>query len=375
MLELSRRRFLTRGAVTLAALAGTAALGKAVASRDDFGFPATGTRLDRMKASPNWSDGVFHNLEPTALPTERRSPVAVWSDFFDDTAGRTPKRPLPIRANNLAALPDNHYAWLGHSGIVLHIEGRRILIDPALGWAFPIPGFFAPFKGARQFKPAHLPPADLLLITHDHYDHLDMRVIKSLVRKVPMAICPLGVGAHLEGWGWSADRIIEVDWFEEVDYEGMKITCLPSQHFSGRTFRRNTTLWCSYMLEIHGIRVWHSGDSAAGGHFRRIAEMFPNIELAFLECGQYNPVDWPGSHLIPAAWADTVSTLAPKSVMGIHNSRYRLSTHQWDAPMEVALKAAWERNFNLHTPVIGEFVPLDGGDAIRRPWWRPRGWI
>lgn len=366
----TRRRLIRGGAALLGlAAAGTAAGGWAL-SRPEIGAQPAGKRLARIKASPNWADGMFRNLDALETSKSGKSRTEIMLSFLTESnPGRFPAGPVPHAASRLADLPDDHFAWLGHSGFFIRMGGRRLLIDPAMHQAFPFPGFYKPFPGADALQTGDLPPADVLLITHDHYDHLDSATAVALRSRVARVVCPLGVGAHFELWGWAPERITELDWFESTRDGSLTITALPAQHFSGRTFQGNQTLWAGFMLEAGGFRLYHSGDTSFGRHFAMIREAFPTIDLALLEDGQYDE-DWPGVHLLPPSWRRAAQTLAPRAVMPIHNSKFCISHHPWKDPLENAVRTADELGLALATPIIGEPVALD--PALRpvfHHWW------
>lgn len=370
--KFSRRKWLIAGA----ALAGVAAAGagatEAVLSRADFGGTPTGERLARMQASPHWADGTFHNLAPMQSAPAGRSQFAVMRDFLlNRNPERYPSKALPHQKANLAQLAPDSLVWLGHSSFYVNFQGLRILIDPALHQAFPLPGFFKPFAGADTYQPSDLPAADVLLITHDHYDHLDYATVQAIKNRVARVVCPLGVGVHFAAWGWEEGRITELDWMESVKLPGLTITAVPGQHFSGRSFgNRNQTLWAGFVLEGNGYRLYHSGDSSNGPHFAQITRECGPFDLALLEDGQYN-TDWPGVHMLPSAWREAVRTLAPQTVMPIHNSKFSLAPHTWHDPLDQALQTAMALDFSLATPMIGQPLALD--PASRQTlslWWR-----
>ena len=195
------------------------------------------------------------------------------------------------------------------------------------------------------------------------------RQVLDLKNRVRRVVCPLGVGAHFEAWGWEAERITELDWQESVKVGGLTVSAVPAQHFSGRSFTPNPTLWCGYMLEADGMRIYHSGDTSFGPHFAQIAQTFPKIDLALIEDGQYDD-DWPGVHLMPAAWRQAAALLNPQAIVAIHNSKFCLSHHKWTDPMNMAKQSAKMLGIALATPLIGEPMPLD--PARRRSfedWW------
>ena len=366
----ARRRLLQGGAVVAGLAAAGAAAGGTILSRADFGAAPSGERLKRIQRSPHWADGAFHNLVPMERSSTNKSRMEIMRDFlFDRNAARLPAAPIPHAKTVFADVPQDHLVWLGHSGFYFNWAGVRVLIDPALHQAFPMPGFYKPFPGSDCWQPADLPAADLLLITHDHYDHLDYRTVEALKSRVKRVTCPLGVGAHFEAWGWEPDRITELDWHESTKCGAMTVTAVPAQHFSGRSFTPNPTLWCGYVLEAGGATIYHSGDTSMGPHFAQIAGTFPRIDLALLEDGQYD-ADWPGVHLMPPAWSDALATLRPQAVMPIHNSKFCLSHHAWNAPLEAARRTTRAQGVAMAAPLIGEPLPLD--PARRRSfedWW------
>lgn len=366
-----RRRRLVKGGVVAAGMLAAAGIASgAFLRRTDFGGRPAGERLARMRASPNWRDGAFRNLEPLQqLPEMRSSARVMWTFLTDRSPVRHPAGRIPHASTRLEALPGESLAWLGHSGFMLRMEGLTVLIDPALNAAFPCSGFYEPFPGADCFREPDLPAADVLLITHDHYDYLDCRTVTALGRRVRRAVCPLGVGAHLEAWGWEPERITELDWWEDARVGPLRVTAVPAQHFSGRTFRRNETLWAGFVLEANGFTLYHSGDTSEGRHLAAIRRAFPSIGLALLEDGQYSP-DWPGVHLLPDAWRRTVELLTPRAVLPMHNSKYDLSPHAWRDPLDRAAASAREAGFPLLTPRIGDVVALDPARrSAFAPWW------
>ena len=260
--------------------------------------------------------------------------------------------------------------WFGHSGFYLKLAGLAIAVDPALHACFPLGSFFKPFAGADLYQPRDIPALDLLILTHDHYDHLDMLTMRDLKNRTAHVVCPLGVGAHLEYWGWEAERITEMDWGEKIalPHKGT-LTCVPSQHFSGRTLERNTTLWAGFVMDLDGVTLYLSGDGGYGRHFRQIATDFRRIDFAIVEDGQYN-TDWAGIHLMPPAWKAAVAELHPRFVMPCHNAKFDLSRHTWKAPLEAALANAKALGVALSTPLIGQVVAIDNPARDTGPWWQ-----
>lgn len=356
----------TASGAGIAAVAGVRAL-----SVEMGGDPHHGERLARMKSFSNWRDGKFFN-EPggdgRTVTAESRWSKARRAFSSRDPAVK-PSFEIPHEKTDLSHLANGDMVWLGHSGFVLRVAGLTIAVDPALTAACPVPGFFVPFAGADVYQAADLPAVDILLITHDHYDHLDYAVMREIKSRVRHVICPLGVGAHFEAWGFDPQRITETVWWEEiVAAPGLRITCLPSQHFAGRTMSINTTLWAGFLLDIEGYRIYLSGDSGWGLHYKKIADSFGPIDLALLEDGQYNK-DWGDIHMLPAAWKRALRDLSPKAVMPCHNSKYALARHAWNDPLINAKASADALGVPLVTPLIGARIPLSDPTAAARIWW------
>ena len=208
--------------------------------------------------------------------------------------------------------------------------------------------------------------------THDHYDHLDYATVRAIANRVKRVVCPLGVGAHFEYWGWPAERITELDWFEETRVgDSLLATAVPSQHFSGRTLKRNTTLWAGFVLQFPGKTLYLSGDGGYGPHFKAIRSRFPSIDLAILEDGQYN-TDWSTIHLMPEDWRRAVADLAPKRVMPCHNAKYALSRHVWTEPLNCALASCRALGVAPAFPTIGEAFLWASGEPMPHRWWPDR---
>src|SRR5690606_4897006 len=217
-----------------------------------FGTPTSGERRERIKKSPNYRDGVFQNQSPTPNFSSDKGMTGVLYDFFfKKVKNLRPDRDIPTIKTNLNSLgAEDALVWMGHSSLYLQVSGKKILVDPVLVSASPLSAFNKAFNGASVYKPQDLPDADLLILTHDHWDHLDYKTLQHLKDRVGRVICPLGVGAHLEYWGFDKNKITELDWQEQTSAAGgFTVTALPARHFSGRGFTRNKTLWASFMLQ------------------------------------------------------------------------------------------------------------------------------
>lgn len=337
----------------------------------ELGGSFQGERLARMMAEKNYRDGAFHNL-----PGGTRGPAVAesrWKKitkaFAEKPEGVKPSAPVAHQKTDLSSVRNGEMLWLGHSAFYLRAEGLSIAVDPALAAACPIPGFFEPFKGADVYRAEDIPPLDVLLITHDHYDHLDYPTIAAIRSRVKRVVCPLGVGAHFEAWGYDPERITETVWYESVRLApNLELTCLPSQHFSGRTMTMNTTLWAGFIFDIAGYKLYLSGDGGYGPHFKAVRDMFGRIDFAVLEDGQYNK-EWSDIHLMPADWKLALTDIAPAVVMPCHNAKYALSRHVWTDPLTAALDNARSVRIPVTTPLIGSRIALADPAAAGKIWW------
>lgn len=330
-------------------------------TQPSFGRNPSGERLERIRQSPNYRDGMFRNHEPTPVMTGGKSRwQALWEFVFADRKGLRPETALPIVRTDCRQLPDtgNLMVWFGHSSYLLQVGGKRILVDPVFHAAAPVQFVNRPFAGTDIFQTDDMPDIDLLLITHDHWDHLDYRTVTELREKVGKVVCPLGVGAHFERWGYRAEQLAELDWEEHISYDSLIIHCLPARHFSGRGLASNKTLWGSFLVESPSLTLYLGGDGGYGPHFRQIGLRFPTIDWAILENGQYNK-DWKFIHTMPEQLGQVVSDLNARRVITVHHSKYALSRHPWNEPLETASRLKEETEADISMPAIGEILPLD----------------
>ncbi len=342
-----------------------------------FGAYPVGERLARIEHSPNYDSivGEFRNLVPTQVLVADGGPISiVFKGLLDRPANLRPTAPLSPVATDLGSLDPYRDAivWLGHSSFFATFGGKRILVDPVFATsASPVPGTNRAFDGTTVVRVEDLPAIDLVLITHDHWDHLDHASLDALRSRVGRVVAPLGVGAHLERWGYAPDRIVEADWFDmAVDEDGLRIHLVPVRHFSGRLLTRNKTLWGGHVLESASHRVLLSGDTGYGSHFSEIGRRFGSFDLVALDMGQYDP-RWPSVHMTPEEAAQAADDLGARAMMPAHIGRFALARHAWTEPFERIVAASADRaSFRLITPEIGEVVRLDVAMPNARPWWR-----
>ncbi len=350
------------------------AVGVAFFCQPSFGRTPRGERLARIQQSPNYRDGKFQNLSPTQQLTSDKSMVSTMFSFlFGKVEGLRPDTDVPVVKTNLKQFaPDEEVlVWLGHSSVYFQTHGKRFLIDPVFIAASPVSFFNKPFKGTNIYSPDDMPDIDFLIISHDHWDHLDYETVKQLKNRVGKVICPLGVGEHFEYWGYRKEQLIELDWNElSVLDSGHTIYCLPARHFSGRGLSPNSTLWASYMLQTPSQNIYLSGDGGYDTHFAKIAGQFGHIDFAILENGQYGD-GWKYIHMLPEDLTKAVKDLRADRVLTVHNSKYALAQHAWTQPLNDIAAFAEKDSIHLLTPMIGEPVQLPNDSRqVFQQWWR-----
>ncbi|MFD2512570.1 MBL fold metallo-hydrolase [Pontibacter locisalis] len=341
-----------------------------------FGAEAEGTRREKILQSPNYWHGEFQNPVETNLDLGFKGTVkAITSRLFGNTENLTPDYKIPVRkldAGKLTATQDTAtvITWLGHSAFMVEIDGKRLLLDPMMGErASPIS-----FMGPKRFSELPvtaeaLPKIDAVLISHDHYDHLDYGSVKELAKKTSHFFVPLGVGAHLERWGVPASKITEMDWWHEANFKGLTFAATPSRHFSGRSFSdRMQTLWTSWVIQGKEDKIFFSGDSGYFEGFKEIGEKYGPFDVTLMENGQYNEL-WPTIHMMPEQSVQAHLDLKGKLLLPIHWGTFALALHPWTEPIERATAKARELGVDVATPRIGEPVILHK-KAPQQNWWR-----
>ena len=344
-----------------------------------FGQRATGERLERMRASPMWNGSGFRNLAPIAPGLrDPGTPMPSITEMLCPKPPRIPAGPLPLVDPRAAwaQAPESglRATWLAHSTVLLEIDGAKVLTDPVWG---PRASPFA-LVGPKRFAPMPLrlrdmPEVDVIVISHDHYDHLDYPTIRALrASKVPF-VTSLGVGAHLQAWGIAPERITELDWWQShtVPGTGLTITATPSQHFSGRGLKtRNSTLWSGLVMRGSRHAVFFSGDTGLTDQYTEIHQRLGPFDLALLEVGAYYPA-WGDMHLGPDNAMKALALLGNPAFLPVHWGTFALAMHDWDQPAERLLQLA-PTAAPLLMPRQGEALePAHAGQP--QPWWRAVG--
>ena len=337
-----------------------------------FGKKPSGERLIRIQKSPHFKNGVFQNLSFTPQMAEDAKILNVLKDNIT-AKNRKPQQKILSVKTNLFELDSNEnvLVWFGHSSYFIQLNGKRILVDPVFsGFASPFSFSIKAFKGADLYKPEDIPEIDYLVITHDHWDHLDYKTIKKLQPKIGEIVTGLGVGEHFEYWGFEKEKIKELDWFEKFDFQnGIVFHALPARHFSGRGFSPKKTLWLSFLLETPSQKIFIGGDGGYDSHFAEIGEKFGEIDLVILENGQYNQA-WKYIHMMPEQVLQASTDLNAKRLLPVHHSKFALSIHSWDEPLNKISALNESKNIPLLTPKIGEKVLLDNFSQKFSEWWK-----
>lgn len=342
-----------------------------------FGGVISEKQLEGYAKSSQFQEGKFVNAVPTSLDLGFTDAIGIMYNFiFRPIKDTEPKEPLTVlsidsleivkRPNDVAQL-----AWFGHSACLLEIDGKKIFLDPMLGKS-PAPH---PMLGPKRYSEnlpiaiEKLPFIDAVIISHDHYDHLDYESIIKLKDKVGHFYVPLGVSAHLLEWGITPEDITELDWWQETSLDSFTIVCTPARHVSGRgLFDNFTTLWSSWIVRTPTANIYFSGDGGYGPHFKEIGEQYGPFDLAMLECGQYNEL-WKDIHMMPEQTVQAAVDLNTKLAMPIHWGAFTLALHTWRDPITRVTTEAQQRGVSITTPRIGEPVHLLADTFPVNQWW------
>lgn len=342
-----------------------------------FGGVASKQQQELFSKSKHYKDGKFLNNGGVKMEMSLKDSFKAMWILFKSNSKAEPNKNIAVQKIDSITIANynskTRFIWFGHSTFLLQIKGKNLLIDPMFG-NVPAPN---PLLGNKRFSNKlpieieKLPSIDAVLITHDHYDHLDYESIQKLKDKVNIFYTPLGIGIHLLKWGVEKERIIELDWWQEIKFDELTIRCTPAQHFSGRGISdREKTLWCSWIIQSDDENLFFSGDSGYASHFKEIGDQYGPFDFAFMECGQYNNL-WPLVHMLPEETAQAGLDIKAKRIMPIHWGAFKLASHSWTDPVERISKKAKELNVDLVIPKIGEIIEigLNNSEEIY-PWWR-----
>lgn len=339
-----------------------------------FGSEPEGERLKQITLSPNYSGEAFKNQIPTPVLKEGESTLSIIiSNLFSSAQNLRPNDAIPTIKTDIKALPQNKdlIIWLGHSSFYVQLAGKRILVDPVLSaYASPVSFAIPAFEGTSLYTSEDFPEIDVLLITHDHWDHLDYDTVTTLQGKIGQIFVPLGVGAHFEKWGYSAKKINESDWYGsfKID-ETLTIHLVPSRHYSGRGLGNDKTLWGGFVLESNEKRLLLGGDSGYGPHFIEIGRKFGEFDLVALDMGQYDP-RWPYIHMTPEEAIQGALDLKAKALLPAHIGRFTLAQHNWKEPFHRITELSVDQSYKLFTPLIGEVTYLSEATQQQfSQWW------
>ncbi|HEY4195510.1 MAG TPA: MBL fold metallo-hydrolase [Mucilaginibacter sp.] len=334
-----------------------------------LGKNPAGEELARLDTLSNYKNGSFENLPELADSANKHNR---WLFLQHRPKSVRPGSPLPWVKTDLKALaaPAPTIVWFGHSSLLIKTVQGNILIDPIFSnHAGPVPGLVTAFAGTKHYHAADMPPIDVLIISHDHYDHLDYRTLEKLKDKIKMAVVPLGIGSDLVYWGFDPKKIIELNWNQSTTLPGgIKITATPTQHKSNRTYSsENKTLWASYVIQTGNYRLFYGGDGGYGTYFKKIGKQYGPFDLALLECGQYSP-NWPWTHLWFGQAAQAAVDLNARLLQPIHWAKFVEADQPWNEPIEKLLPAAEKLGIPVNVPRIGE--PYTLGDPPKTAvWW------
>ncbi|WP_378952282.1 MBL fold metallo-hydrolase [Pelosinus sp. sgz500959] len=340
-----------------------------------FGGKASKEQINSFRQSPNYKHNRFVNEILTVMHMDAKTLVTTLRDFIKGNPQGRPSGSIPMKSLYTDDSQDEEQTkvtWFGHSTVLLEIEGKKLLLDPMFSQS-PSP---FPLFGAKRYSTTlpmaleDLPFIDIVLLSHDHYDHLDYPSIMRLKDKVGQFYVPLGVENHLERWGINPEKIKKHDWWNESEFLGLRLIATPTRHFSGRgLFDRNATLWCSWVIIGKQSKIYFSGDGGYGPHFKKIGDTYGPFDLTLMECGQYNE-RWSAIHMLPEESVHAHFDVKGNIMIPIHWAAFSLALHDWTDPIERVTKRAKERNISISTPKIGESVVVGGSEYPSSIWWR-----
>ena len=341
-----------------------------------FGGKASKEQKEEYAQTGHYSDGQFLNDEEIDMQMDCHSLEAMINEMLVPDPNLVPDHDLEVLSFDTKTIVEDksmtRVTWLGHSSFLIEFEGKVILLDPVFGqYASPHPYFGRPrFFKKLPFEVKDLAHVDLVIISHDHYDHLDYPSIKEMKDKVDHFFVPLGIGNHLKRWKVEEEKISEFDWWDEELFEGLKIACTPSRHMSGRGLTdQSATLWASWVIQGKEKNLYFSGDGGYGEHFKTIGQKYGPFDIGLMECGQYNDL-WKDVHMTPEQSVQASMDLGTELIIPIHWGAFALATHSWVDPVERITAEAARLDRPIATPKIGESVIVK--DSLKMSferWW------
>ncbi|HEX5401831.1 MAG TPA: MBL fold metallo-hydrolase [Pseudonocardiaceae bacterium] len=339
-----------------------------------FGGKARGTRALRMASSPQFRDGVFRNTAVTSTVPSAGSMADTIRELVVGRQQRHPNGPVPLVTTPPPPTTTGlHVTWYGHSSALVELDGARVLFDPVWGERVSPSGLVGP----RRLHPTPIPLEQLptlaaIVISHDHYDHLDLPSVRTLLRtQTAPFVVPLGVGAHLERWQVPRERIIELDWSESTELDGLRIISTPAQHFSGRLFRRDGTLWTSWTVLGPTRKVFYTGDSGYFDGYAKIGEQYGPFDVTLVQIGAYAPA-WPDIHMTPEEGVAAHIDVRGELLVPVHWATFNLSLHSWTEPADRLWLEAKARDVRLAVPRPGERIDVADPPLVDG-WWQTVG--
>lgn len=326
---------------------------------------------NRFKNLFNYADETFRNTKNVFMNWGDFPITEVLKEYWNRPKTVTPSKSIPSVKTDLHSVnyQTPTIVWFGHSSYLVKYKQMNILVDPVFsGHASPFSFLVNAFEGSNIYTVDDMPKIDVLVLTHDHYDHLDHKTVMALNSKVKQIICPLGVDSHLNYWGIDTSKVKALNWYESVDLsDTIRFTAVPTQHFSGRSLSRNKTLWAAYSLDLDTFKIFIGCDGGYSHEFKKIGEKFGPYDLALLENGQYNQ-KWHSIHCYPEETAQIGLDLKAKTVIPIHWAKFTLALHPWNEPINRLLTKADSLNLKVSVPKIGE--PYSVGEELKRKiWW------
>ena len=332
-----------------------------------LGARPSGKSIDKIKQSKQYKDGVFVNSVETKIDTRQPGESMRLITYIFPAKGKNPTKPLPSVEFDKTQFKTGNFVWFAHSTLMFRSNELTVLTDPVFHRATPLPIGYKPFPMSATPNIDLLPEIDVVVISHDHYDHLDHLSIRKLATQVRVFLVPLGIRDHLIRWGVPDSNIIELDWYDTHNVDGTVFTLTPARHCSGRgVTHRNSTLWGSWVIKSQSCSIFYSGDSGYFEGFKSIGEQFGPFDIAFIENGAYDKL-WSETHMQPEESVQAAIDLNSKVYFPIHWGKFDLAHHQWNEPIDRVSRFAKENNLRIAAPRIGQVFSLDS--IPYETWW------